>query len=143
MSRRRSGQRGAALVEFAFVAFQLVVVLLSVVEFGRMVLVSTAVANSARTAVRYAIVHGATRTGSGIDGPSGPGSVAQIENNIRYYAGAGLMTTSRLVLAVSYPDGNNGTGSRVRVTVTYPYDPFTFLPLGVNLSTTAEGIICF
>jgi Flp pilus assembly protein TadG len=142
-SRRARFERGQSLVEFSLVAVQLCVVLFAIVEFGRMVLVATTVAHAARTGVRYAIVHGATRTGTGVDGPSGPGSTAEIEANVRRYAGTGLMITSRLVLTISYPDGNNNPGSRVRVRVVYPYDPFTLLPLNFNLGTTTEGVICF
>jgi Flp pilus assembly protein TadG len=131
------------LVEFSLVAIQLFVVLFAIVEFSRMVLVTTAVANSARTAVRYAIVHGGTRTGTGADGPSGPGATTEIEANVRYFAGTGLLDVSRLVMAVTYPDGNNDVGSRVAVTVSYPYDPLTFLPVHVNLGTTSQGVICF
>jgi Flp pilus assembly protein TadG len=143
MRNRHASERGQSLVEFALVALQVCIALFAIVEFGRMVLVSTTVAHAARTAVRYAIVHGATRTGSGVDGPSGPGSTTQIEANVHRYASTGLMITSRLVLAVTYPDGNNNPGSRVRVRVVYPYDPFTLLPLNFNLGTTSEGIICF
>ncbi len=116
-------------------------VMFAVVEFGRMVLVSTTVANAARTGIRYAIVHGGTRTGTGADGPSGPGSVAEIQTNVRRYAGVGLLDTSRLVMDITYPDGNNNPGSRVQVTVRYPYNPFTVLPLRVNLGSTTQGVI--
>jgi Flp pilus assembly protein TadG len=139
----KRAERGSAIVEFALVALQLCIALLGVVEFGRMVLVSTTVANAARTGIRYAVVHGATRTGTGVDGPSGPGSTTQIETNIQRYAGVGLLDTSQLTMTITYPDGNNNPGSRVQVTVIYPYNPFTVLPLNVNLGTTTQGVICF
>ncbi len=141
--RRRKRQQGAGLIEFALVALQLMLVLLSLLEFGRMVLVTTSVANAARTGIRYAIVHGSTRTGSGVDGPSGPSLTTHIEANVRYYASAGLIDAARLNVAVSYPDGDNDPGSRVRITLVYPYDPFTVLPLSVNLASTSEGVISF
>lgn len=136
-------QRGSSIVEFSLVIVQLCLVLFAIFEISRMVLVSTTVAHSARTAVRYAIVHGASRTGTGVDGPSGPGNTAEITANIVKYAKTGLLNTSRLSTTVAYPDGNNIPGSRVVVTVVYPYDPFTFLPLRFNLGSTTEGIICF
>lgn len=141
--KRRRLQRGAGLIEFALVALQLMLVLLSLLEFGRMVLVSTSVANAARTGVRYAIVHGSTRTGTGVDGPSSSGSTTNVSDNVKYYAGAGLLDPARLTVTVAYPDGNNNPGSRVRVTLNYPYDPFTVLPLRVNLASTSEGVISF
>ncbi|MEO8028277.1 MAG: TadE family protein [Bryobacteraceae bacterium] len=141
--KRRAGERGSSLIEFSLVAVQLVLVVFAIFEFGRMVLVSTTVANSARTAVRYAIVHGGTRSGTGVDGPSGPGNTTQVVANITRYATTGLLDGSRLVTNVTYPDGTNTPGSRVVVTVTYPYDPFVVLPLRVNLGSTTEGVICF
>ena len=51
-----------------------VIMLLFVVEMGRMLLVYTTVANAARAGVRYAIVHGSTRTaGSTVDSASRAG----------------------------------------------------------------------
>lgn len=139
----RSRRRGSSIVEFSLVAVEMMIVLLALIEFGRMVLVSTSVANSARAGIRYAIVHGATRTGSGVDGPSGPGAITNITANIKNYASAGLLSTSRLDININYLDGNNVPGSRIQVTVRYPYDPLTLLPLGVNLGSTATGVIAF
>ena len=139
--RRR---RGGTLVEFAFVAVQLFLVLFAALEFGRMVLVYTNVANAARVGARYAIVHGSTRTGSGVNGPSGPGQTVYIVNAVKDFARPGLLDTSRLAITVTYPDGNsNAPGSRVTVRVVYSYDPFTILPLRVPLGSTTEGIITF
>ena len=136
-------ERGSSILEFSLVIVQLSLVLFAIFEIARMVLVSTTVAHSARTAVRYAIVHGASRTGTGVDGPSGPGNTTEVTANIVKYAKTGLLNTARLSTTVAYPDGNNTPGSRVIVTVVYPYDPFTFLPLRFRLGSTTEGIICF
>ncbi|MEP6961517.1 MAG: TadE/TadG family type IV pilus assembly protein [Acidobacteriota bacterium] len=143
LDRRRKSQRGSSLIEFSLVGVQLFLVLFAIIEFGRVVLVSTTIAHAARTAVRYAIVHGGTRTGSGVDGPSGPGSTTQIVANLNKYAKTGLLDTSRLTTTITYPDGNNSPGSRVMVTVVYPYDPFTLLPFHMRLGSTTEGVICF
>jgi Flp pilus assembly protein TadG len=141
--RRKRSQRGATIIEFALVAFQLILIMLALFEFSRMVLVTTTVANAARTGVRYAIVHGSTRTGTGTDGPSGPGQTANVSATVTNFAQAGLLDTGRLTINVSYPDGNSDPGSRVVVTLSYPYDPFTVLPLGVDLRSTTEGVITF
>ncbi|HUQ92732.1 MAG TPA: TadE/TadG family type IV pilus assembly protein [Bryobacteraceae bacterium] len=140
---RKAARRGSTLIEFALVAVQLCLVLFSIIEFSRMVLVSTTVAHAARTAVRYAIVHGGTRTGSGVDGPSGPDGYTEISSNAKAYARSGLLDTGRMTVTVNYPDGNNDVGSRVSVTVVYPYDPFVVLPLRFNLGSTTQGVICF
>ena len=147
--QRLRADRGSTLVEFSLVGFMFIIVLLGVVEMGRMVLVYTTVANAARTGARYAIVHGGTRTGvgaTGVNGPSGPGNTTQVETVVQNFASAGLLNTSNLTITVAYPDGNNKAGSKVDVTVTYPYDPLvTFFNaiLVTTMGSTSEGIITF
>ncbi len=132
------------MVEFAAVAVMLCVVLLASFEFARMALVSTAVANSARAGVRYAITHGADRSGSGSTGPSGPSSdPAEVVTVVKNFASAGALDASRLSVSVTYPDGRNTARSRVNVTVVYPYNPLTALPVAVRLGSTSEGVIAY
>jgi len=50
--------RGQALVEFALCTVLLLALIFAVVEFGRMMLCYTTIANGARIGARYAIVHG-------------------------------------------------------------------------------------
>lgn len=143
-NKRRRSSRGATLIEFALCAFLLVIVLLSVVEMGRMVLVYTTVTNAARAGARYAIVHGSTRTGSGVDGPSGPGNnPTEVVQAVQNFASAGALDVTRLTITVVYPNGND-IGKPVDVTVVYPYDPMiNYLPLSVPLSNSTRGIIVF
>ena len=118
--------------------------LLGFVEICRMVVVSNALALSARAAVRYAIVHGSSRTGTGVDGPSSPSSYSQVTAAATSFASQSLMDTSRLVITVNYADSANTKGSRVQVSVVYPYNPFaTWLSLSVRLGSTAWGVIVF
>lgn len=137
--------RASAIVEFSFVVFMLVMVILAVVEMGRMLLVYNTVANAARAGARYAIVHGNTRSGSGVDAPSGPGgNPPEVVTVVTNFASAGPLDTSKLVITVTYPNGTNAVGSPVTVKAVYPYDPFaTYFPLSVNLGSTSQGIITF
>ena len=139
-------EEGSTLLEFPLICVMFILVLLSVVEIGRMVLVYTTVANAARAGARYAIVHGGDRTGSGVNGPSGPGSTSQIQTVVQNFASGGLLTTSRPTINVSYPDGTNTPGSRVSVQVTYPYDPLVSY-FNASLSSTvgsmSQGVIAF
>ena len=142
----RNMDRGSSLVEFALIAVVFILVLLGVVEMGRMVLVYTTVANAARAGARYAIVHGGDRTGAGADGPSGPGNISQVQTVVKNFASAGLLTTGNLTISVTYSNGANTVGSPVSVTVTYPYDPLVtfFDPLLSNtLGSTSQGVITF
>ncbi len=144
--RRWRSDEGNSMVEFSLIAVMLVIVLLAIVEMGRMVLVYTTVANAARAGARYAIVHGGERTGSGATGPSGPGSTTQVQTVVKNFASAGLLNTSNLTITVSYPNGLNTAGSLVSVTVTYPYDPlvpYFSTILSTTLGSTSEGVITF
>jgi Flp pilus assembly protein TadG len=141
----RSSVRGQTLVEFSIVAFLSVILLLSIVEISRMALVYTTVANAARAGARYSIVHGGTRTGSGVDGPSGPAqNPPQVLTVIQNFASAGLLTTANLIVTVNYPGASNAPGQLVSVTVIYPYDPLTtYFPLRVRLGSMSQGVIAF
>jgi Flp pilus assembly protein TadG len=137
---------GQNLVEFSLISFMFIIVLFGVVEMGRMVLVYTTIANAARAGARYAIVHGGDRTGSGVNGPSGPGSTTQIQTVVKNFASAGLLNTSNLTITVSYPNGNNYAGSKVDVTVSYTYDPlisYFNTILNTVFGSTSEGVITF
>ena len=145
LHRGDSWVRGQTLVEFSLVAFLCMVLLLSIVEISRMALVYTTVANAARAGARYSVVHGGTRTGSGVDGPSGPAqNPSQVLTVIRNFASAGLLTTSNLIITVDYPGASNAPGQQVSVTVIYPYDPLTtYFPLRVRLGSVSQGVIAF
>jgi len=139
-------RRGSGLVEFSVVAFLAALTLLFVVEVGRVVLVSTAVANAARAGVRYAMVHGNTRpAGSAPDSASGPGNnPAQVLGVVKNFASSGLLSTSLLVVQVAYPGGSNAPGQPVNVKVSYPYDPLTtWFSATLNLGSTAQGVIVY
>jgi Flp pilus assembly protein TadG len=143
--RRRSGQ---SLVEFSLVAVLTVLMLLFVVEMSRMVLVYTTVANAARAGARYAIVHGSSRSGCGetVDSTSGPTCPNQVVTVVKNFASAGLLTTSRLVVTVTWPDASpsNDPGDAVNITVVYPYDPFTsYFSKTLRLGSATQGIIVF
>jgi Flp pilus assembly protein TadG len=138
---RSSARRGSAIIEFALVTLLLMIVIFASIEFDRMVLVYTTMANSARVGARYAIVHGSDRTATG-DPASGPSNSSAVVTVVRNFASAGLLNTSALDVLVQYPTDNK-PGSQVVVTVTYPYDPFVALPLRVNLRSTTRGVIVF
>jgi Flp pilus assembly protein TadG len=151
-TRKPSGRSGQTLVEFSIVALLTVMMLLFVVEIGRMLLVYTTVANAARAGIRYAIVHGNTRTaGTTVDSASGPASdPAQVLTVVKNFASAGLLTTSLLVIHVTYPDqpnpsfAANAPGQYVLITVVYPYDPLvTYFSKTLRLGSQAQGIIVF
>jgi Flp pilus assembly protein TadG len=130
--------RGQALVEFALCIVLLLAVIFAVVEFGRMMLCYTTIANGARIGARYAIVHGSDSAVT----------TSQIQTAVQDFLQAGTVGAS--TITVNYPGHVNGTnsgcttpGCLVSVTVSYPYDPLlSYFPLGsINLTSSSEGVI--
>jgi Flp pilus assembly protein TadG len=144
-------EEGDTLVEFSLVAFLLIMILFGVVEMSRMILVYTTIADAARAGVRYAMVHGGDRSGSGSTGPSGPSSgtsctCPEVQTVVNAYAAAGLINTANVTTTVTYPDSTNLPGSHVTVAVQYTYNPLVsyFSPsLTKTLSSTSQGVITF
>jgi Flp pilus assembly protein TadG len=143
--------RGSSLIEFALISFMFIMLLVGVIEMGRMVLVYTTIANAARAGARYAIVHGGDRTGTGatgVDAASGPGSPCtcpQIQTVVKNFASGGLLDTTKLTVTVNYPNGNTA-GSFVTVQVAYTYDPFVKYfgtLLNKSLGSTSQGVITY
>jgi Flp pilus assembly protein TadG len=141
--RRAAGRRGSSLVEFALISFELLLVIFATIEFCRMVLVYTSIANSAAIGVRYATVHG---------GDGSEASSTDICGVVKDYAKVGTLNTANLTcggtsggrIVVNWLDGSDTPGSRVQVTMVYPYDPFmSVLPLHVNLGSTSTGVITY
>jgi Flp pilus assembly protein TadG len=146
VTTRLAVRAGQSLVEFSIVCFMLCILTLAVFEMGRMVLVYATIANAARVGARYAVVHGSSRSaGVGASNASGPSNnPAQVLSFVTNFASAGILTTSRLVITVTYPGSSNAPGQLVDVTVSYPYDPLTtFLPFRVNMGSTTQGVIAF
>jgi Flp pilus assembly protein TadG len=134
------------MIEFCLVAFMTLIMLLFVVEMGRALLVYATVANAARAGVRYAIVHGSSRAvGAASNDASGPAAnPAQVLTVVKDFASAGLLTTSRLVINVTYPGASNDPGQYVNITVVYPYDPLTnYFSKTLRLGSAAQGVIVF
>lgn len=138
-------KRGQSLVEFSLVLVVTLFLMFSVVEISRMLLVYVTIVQAARAGTRYASVHGSTRTGVGAAGPSGPAAnPGQVIAVVKNFASMGLLSTSRLLITISYPSGTNDPGDPVSVSVVYPYDPFvTYFPMRPRLGTFSETVIAF
>jgi Flp pilus assembly protein TadG len=142
---RSKCDRGSSLIEFSLVGFMFIIVLLGVVEMGRIILVYTTLANAAHAGTRYAIVHGADQTVSSM-GPGIPCTCTQIQTVVKNYASAGLLNVNNLTVTVNYPDGSNVAGSLVTVTASYTYDPLVGYfnsMLSTTMGSTSQGVITF
>lgn len=148
----RRGEKGQAAVEFALTVVFLMLLIVGFVELIMMLHTYNVIADAAKEGVRYAIVHGAGNTGgsgptcpcAAIDGAVGTGVV-------KTYAQLSLHDTTAMTVTVNYnPGGNNGAAAcnkspcLVRVTVSYPYQPFFGLGWPtVNVNAAAQGRIVF
>jgi Flp pilus assembly protein TadG len=125
--RRRARALGQAATEFAMVVPLALTILFAIVEFGLIVHAYTFASNSARDAVRYAIVHGSTS--------SSPATSTDIQNFV--WAEAAGIDTSKLTITTT-PASNWTPGSPVKVQVTYAFQPLYPLS-GVSLSLTGTA----
>jgi Flp pilus assembly protein TadG len=140
----RKYERGATMVELALVLPLLLTVMFGIMESGRLALTYTTLADAARAGTRFAIVHGADRTGSGVDGPSGPGNTANVEAVVTNMAIAAGLTASKLTVDVEYPGSTNVIAAPVTVSVSYPFRPILpLVPLTVTLGSESQGMICY
>jgi len=87
---KKSGQRGATLVEFAVGATVFLTAMFAVIEFGRALWTHNALADAARRGARYAIYQPAsTPPGVRTSGTDGGPSITQIKNVAVYGNPAG------------------------------------------------------
>jgi Flp pilus assembly protein TadG len=105
-------RRGAALVEFAVVAPLLFMLILGLIEFGRMMMVQQILTNGAREGARNAVLPAATQTTA-----QGVIDTYMQNNGITGY------TTSMTDPAVAQP------GDPITVTVSVPYSNVSWLPV--------------
>jgi Flp pilus assembly protein TadG len=160
--------KGQATVEFALTIVFVMVLILGSLELIVLVYTYTVLADAAKEGVRYAIVHGSRNAiPSGptcpcldIDGPAAPVGTAPTSCNatgagcgsgygvVKTYALYSLHDTSPMSVTVTYPDtGNppaNQAPNRVRVVVTYVYQPFFGLGWpSVTVNAASEGRIFY
>ena len=146
-----TGERGSSMVEVTLTVSLMLTVIFGIVECGRLMMAYTTLSDAARLGTRYAMVHGGYRTGSGMDGPSGPGNTTNIETTVLGLTNAAGLTPATVQVTYYPPASNptaaasNGVGNSVQVTVQYTFNAIVpLIPLvNVTLSSTSEGTICY
>jgi len=136
-------RNGGTLLEFALVATVVLTTLFGLIETGRLLLTYVTLAHAARSGVRYAIVHGINRTGSGVDGPSNQADYSQVTAVVQGAASpAGISISSP---TVTYSSASAPVGSTVTVEVSYTFVPAApFLSgLAVTIGSRSQGAICY
>jgi Flp pilus assembly protein TadG len=110
---RRNIRRGASVVEFAIVAPIFFMVVLGIIEFGRMAMVQQVITNAAREGARVGILDGAT--------------LKTVDDKVRQYLTASAIKGGK-VNVVPDPPSSAGYDEPVTVTVSIPFDDVSWLP---------------
>ena len=146
-STLKSTQKGLAIVEAAIVLPLFLLLVLAIIDGGRMIYTYGVMSHAAREGVRYAVVRGveagqdARRTGDA------PATDTQVETYVQNRAGP----LSPIRAFTTWPLGSGGqpdkkAGQVVEVRVEYDFNPVTpfFLPLSpMVLTSTSRTVIYF
>ncbi|HEU4672419.1 MAG TPA: TadE family protein [Candidatus Limnocylindrales bacterium] len=127
---RRPLGRGQGLVEFAIVLPVLALILLIVIDFGRLFYGWVNLQNAARIAANYAAVHPD-------DFPSNPqpaGYIAEVQRDT-----SGIDCDLASIPAPTFSDPNHSLGSTVSVTLTCDFHPLTPLISAFFNGTVTAG----
>jgi Flp pilus assembly protein TadG len=109
----RRNRRGAAAVEFAFVAPVFFLFVFGMIEFGRMVMVQQVLTNASREGAREGILDGST--------------TADVTDAVTTYLTNSSISGASVAVTPS-PPSSAGYGQPVTVTVTVPFDQVSWLP---------------
>jgi Flp pilus assembly protein TadG len=168
-AKNRKSQRGAALVEYAFVLIFFLTLLFGIGGFGHFLYVYHAISNAAKEGTRWASVNGKLcnddSSCNGANGMNtGPASPSQIEAHTLAALPASVnQSQATITAAFTHPAGSpdvctsqvtavdgtlygpfdNYPGCTVTVQVAYTYNLiFPLINIGpINLSTTSEMVI--
>jgi hypothetical protein len=109
----RRNRRAAAAVEFAIVAPIFFLLVLGMIEYGRMVMVQQVITNASREGAREAVLDGAT--------------VASVTSTVNEYLTTGSISGATVTVDPN-PLSDAEFGDPVTVTVSIPFDQVSWLP---------------
>jgi Flp pilus assembly protein TadG len=120
------------MVEGPLVMIVFLVIILGLLDFGRMVWSYTAVSYGAREATRYAMVRGSSSGQTA--------TVAQIQGIVTSHT-PGLDSSNTTTTVTFTPD--QSPGSTVKVVVTYQFYPIApYIPVGkIQMESTSQMVI--
>jgi Flp pilus assembly protein TadG len=115
----RKYRRGAAAVEFAIVAPVFFLMILGMIEFGRMIMVQQVLTNASREGARVAVLDGA--------------ATADVVNKVHDYLTAAHLPVVNPTVSPDPPSSAN-YGDPVTVTVQIPFSQVSWLPSPIFVS---------
>jgi Flp pilus assembly protein TadG len=126
------------------------ILILGSLEMFVLIYTYSVLADAAKEGVRYAVVHG---TGVGTANCSGPGgggvtctdaTANNVITKVTNYTSYSFHDSSAMTVTPTYQDGSSVPPNRVRVTVSYIYQPIFGLGWPtVTVNAAAEGRIVF
>jgi Flp pilus assembly protein TadG len=128
MCTRLRNERGAALLETAITLPIILLVSVSIFEFGRAYQVQQVLTNAAREGARVACIEGTTD--------------AQVTTIVRNYLTDGGLTAVNPTIVRTVPFGATSTASRI--TITYPFNFMVLNPVArlvAPTSTLGAGVL--
>jgi Flp pilus assembly protein TadG len=147
---RKHKEKGQAQVEFALTIVFVMLLILASIEATVMIYTYTVLADAAKEGVRYAIVHGTGVGASDCSGPGGGGVAcgdsggANVTAKVNQYTALSFHDNRAMTVTPSYPDASSVAPNRVRVTVSYVYQPIFGLSWPtMTVYAAAEGRIVF
>ncbi len=114
----RRNRRGAAAVEFALVAPLFFLMIMGMIEFGRLIMVQQIITNASREGARLAVLD---------DPRPGPEVTADVVATVENYLAGGSISGATITVTPDPPNGA-GYGEPVTVTVTVPFSQVSWLP---------------
>jgi Flp pilus assembly protein TadG len=119
----RKNRRGAAAVEFAIVAPVFFLMVLGMIEFGRMIMVQQVLTSASREGARVAVLDGATS--------------AEVKTKVRAYLAAANVPAVDPVVNPD-PPSTAGYGDPVTVTVRIAFSQVSWLPSPIFVSGSTQ-----
>lgn len=148
LTKRKS--KGQATVEFALTIIFVMLLILGSLEMIVLVYTYSVLADAAKEGVRYAVVHGTGVGAANCSGPGGGGvactdsSGTNVVTAVTKYTSLSFHDSSAMTVTPTYQDGSSAAPNRIRVTVTYPYQPLFGLGWPtVTVNAAAQGRIVF
>jgi Flp pilus assembly protein TadG len=143
-------EKGQAAVEFALTIVFVMLLILAAIEVTVMIYTYSALADAAKEGVRYAIVHGTGVGASTCSGPGGGGvactdsGAANVTAAVNTYTALSFHDNTKMTVTPTYPDASSVAPNRVRVTVSYVYQPIFGLGWPtMTVYAASEGRIVF
>jgi Flp pilus assembly protein TadG len=128
-----SGEKGATLLEFAFVSILFMMLTAGMMELARGVWIYNSVSHAAREGCRYAIVNGSDRALAG----GGKLTQKQVSDYVQTRIPFDVEVTT------TWTDVAKTPGTVVTVTVDFDFEPvIAFFP-GIPLTSTSQMVISY